>query len=485
MPPDGLVYMLPPVRRTAFVILALTVAAAATAAAGARPPLFTAVVDPYAISGDSSEAAFAAIRGVGAQFVRLPVLWSQIAPVSPSEGFDASDPNDPAYQWHDLDSQVQEAVAAGLQPILDINSSPAWASPLKIGGAGYPDSTKLAAFASAIATRYSGASPGIPRVRYWQLWNEPNITVSLLPQFQGGSPASPRVYRAMLDAFAGAVHSVSPSNVVVAGALSPFTVNYSSVKSVGPLKFMRELLCMSGGSHPHPTCSVRLHIDVWAHHPYTSGGPFHHAANPNDVSLGDLPKMKALLGAALRAHHIVAPHGLGFWVTEFSWDTNPPDPKAVPIALQSRWTAEALYQMWRSGVTLVTWWLLVDQPYPASSYQSGLYFHGPPFTPASRKPTWTAFRFPFVAYERPGGVFIWGRTPSSSARVVRIERRRGGGWQGIGIIRADSHGIFSARLNVGVTATDWLRAATGSETSLPFSLTQPPDRYFDPFGGGG
>lgn len=47
-----------------------------------------------------------------------PALWSQIAPVSPPEGFDASDPNDPAYQWHDLDSQVQEAVA-------------------EIGGAGY------------------------------------------------------------------------------------------------------------------------------------------------------------------------------------------------------------------------------------------------------------------------------------------------------------------------------------------------------------
>jgi hypothetical protein len=473
------------VRRAAIVVLALTVAAAAaTAPAGALPPLLTGVVDPYAVTGDSSEAAFAAISGAGARFVRLFVDWSHIAPVTPPAGFDASDPNDPAYQWHDLDSQVKQAVAAGLQPILDITGTPTWASPLKIGAVGYPDSINLAAFASAIATRYSGATPGIPRVRDWQLWNEPNLTVTLLPQFKGGRPVSPLIYRGMLDAFANAIHGVDSSNIVIAGALSPFTVDNTSLKSVGPLRFMRQLLCMSAGNHPHPTCKKSVPFDVWAHHPYTSGGPFHHADNPDDVSLGDLPKMRALLTAARRAGHIVAPHGLGFWVTEFSWDTNPPDPHAVPIALQARWTAEALHQMWLSGVTLVVWWLLQDQPYPQSSFQSGLYFGRAPLVEARPKPTLTAFHFPFVAYLRPSGVYVWGRTPDSKPSTVVIEKAdaRGGPWRRVATVVAGGNGLFSQNLPLKATASAFLRARAVGSVTLPFSLTQPPDRPYHAFG---
>ena len=49
-------------------------------------------------------------------------------------------------------------------------------------------------------------------------------------------------------------------------------------------------------------------------------------------------------------------------MTEFSWDSNPPDPKGVPAVLEGRWVAEALYRMWSAGVSLVTWFTLRDQP---------------------------------------------------------------------------------------------------------------------------
>src|SRR5213075_986822 len=95
----------------------------------------------------------------------------------------------------------------------------------------------------------------------------------------------------------------------------------------GPLSFMRRLLCLSRALRP--TCGFRVRFDVWSTHPYTSGGPTHHAIKPNDVSLGDLPKMRAVLDAAVRAHHILSSGRPEFWVTEFSWDSKPPDPGGV------------------------------------------------------------------------------------------------------------------------------------------------------------
>jgi hypothetical protein len=156
---------------------------------------------------------------------------------------------------------------------------------------------------------------------------------------------------------------------------------------------------VSKGTHPHSTCRDAVHFDVWSHHPYTTGGPFGRAKIRDDVMLGDLPRMRALLRAGVRLHHLVSSHPVKFWVTEFGWDTRPPRPNAAPLGLAARWTAESLHQMWLSGVSLVTWYLLQDYPSP-SPYQSGFYFNSDSLADARPKPSLTAFRFPFVAYLR-------------------------------------------------------------------------------------
>ena len=150
-----------------------------------------------------------------------------------------------------------------------------------------------------------------------------------------------------------------------------------SVDRVAPLKFMRQLLCLSAGKSPKAVCRKRVRFDVWAHHPYTSGGPMHHANGKDDVSLPDLWKMKVLLDAAVRTGNLASRGPVRFWVTEFAWDTSPPDPKGVPEQLHARWVAEALYRMWSQGVSLVTWFQVRDQPFTSSTpFQSGLYFRG-------------------------------------------------------------------------------------------------------------
>jgi hypothetical protein len=436
-------------------------------------PLRTALIDPSLFGGAQHDEAFARSRAAGATYVRLIVPWRTIAPKTRPPGFVPSDPASPGYSWTGFDVIVESAVSAGLTPILDVSSTPKWAYASKPQGvnAGTPKTSALGSFAKALATHYDGLTAGVPAVRVYEVWNEPNLSLYL-------SPVSASTYRDMVNAAADAVHAVDPANLVVAGGLDPYghpKTKSGGWYSVGPLPFMRSLLCLSKGSHPHPTCKASIHFDVWGHHPYTpyiDGGPFARAKVPGDVQIGDLPKMRALLQAGVRLHHVVAGHPVQFWVTEFGWNTNPPRKHAPSLGLAARWTAESLHQMWLSGVSLVTWFLLDDLPRP-SYYQSGLFFHSSSVDQARPKPVRTAFRFPFVAYRHGSTVSVWGRDATSDQQLMTVQRRHGkkGSWRTVAHVRSNGYGIFKATIRLKTSKADWFRAvASGSGKSLAFSL---------------
>ena len=240
------------------------------------------------------------VRASGASTLRLFLNWRTVAPAGAARNrpdFNARNPDDPAYNWEDFDRQVTAVAEAGLKPLVTIHSAPQWAYPAdaEINAVAFrPDPVQLGHFAYAAARRYSGQVEGLPRVRLWQAWNEPNISIMLRPQLVGGRPVSPGLYRAMVNAIAAGVKAVHPDNLVVAGGTAPFRDITPEVqrqnKRWGPLTFMRELLCLSRTLRP--TCSARVRFDIWSHHPYTSGGPTHEALLPDDVSLGDLPEMR-------------------------------------------------------------------------------------------------------------------------------------------------------------------------------------------------
>ncbi len=437
-------------------------------------PLRTALVDPTLFGGAQHAAAFARSRAAGATYVRLNVPWRTIAPRTRPLGFVASDPTSPGYSWTGFDAIVESAVSAGLTPILDVSGTPKWAyaSNPKGVNAGTPKTSALGDFATALATHYDGSTTGVPTEHVFQVWNEPNLSLDM-------SPVSAGNYRDMVNAVADAVHPVDPANLVVAGGLDPYGHPKSKNRkwhAVAPLNYMRSLLCLSKGSHPHSTCHDPIHFDVWSHHPYTPyihGGPFARAKVPGDVALGDLPKMRALLQAGVRLGHVVSAHPVQFWVTEFGWNTNPPRKHSPSLGLAARWTAESLHQMWLSGVSLVAWFLLEDEPAP-SYYQSGLFFHSSSVDQARPKPMRTAFRFPFVAYRHGSTVSVWGRDATSDEELVTVQRRHGkkGTWRTVALVRSNGYGIFKATVKLKASKGDWLRAiAQGSGTSLAFSLT--------------
>lgn len=476
---------------------ASVVSATATPEAAARP-LVTAI-DDWPPDDSAGQAVFGQqVRATGATVVRLSVRWNSVAPPGRTmpTAFAARDPDDPAYSWGVVDRRVQAVVSSGLVPMLSVLGAPEWAQSGQKerpnDGPVRPSPSALADFATALATRYGGDHQGLPRVTYWQVWNEPNLSGYLMPQSQSGSPVSPVWYRDMVNAMAGAVRAVHSDNVVVAGGLAPFggDINDPSggpvpnQERIHPLEFMRTMLCMSNGPQPRPACGERSEFDVWAHHPYTYGGPTHTAFHPDDVSLGDLAEMRALLEAAEAAGQIGSSKKVEFWVTEFSYDSQPADPKGLPPALHARWTSEALYRMWQNRVSLVTWFLLRDRPFPADMYQSGLYYRGSNGESDQPKPALRAFRFPFVAFrQKKAAITYWGRTPTSASEEVVVEQRQASRWRRLVTPAVDQHGIFRGRVtNAKRPGSLRARLVDGSDVSQPFSLTVPEDFRFCPWG---
>ena len=423
--------------------------------------LTTGITDPLdpVFAERDGIGSYHVAHAAGIRVVRVPVGWLHVAPTAPRR---ATDPNDPVYAWRLVDDRVERIVANGLQPLLSVYAAPRWAR--KRGRT--PHAGDLAAFMTAIARRYDGSQRH--RVRLWQIWNEPNLKPYLAAK---GAPSD---YRAMLRRSYPAIHRVHDDNVVVAGGLGPFGGPRGKY-GMAPLKFMRRLF------------RKRTPFDAWSQHPYTSGAPARRAYARDDVSLGDMPEVRRLLVRARRAGRIFSTR---LWVTEFSWDTKPPDPYAVPAREHARWVAEALYRMWRSGVDLVVWFQLRDNPHEGyewgATFQSGLYYRTTAlYTNEKPKPALLAFRFPFVALPTGASrVVLWGRTPESRSGRVLIERRMRRGWKGVLVLQADRDGIFRGSLRAGRGAV--LRAGVGGgDSSRPFVVRRTRDRRINPFGGPG
>jgi hypothetical protein len=454
-------------------VLAVAAALLVPAGASAAPDRFElGIQDPTdsAFLERDRAGAFEQVRSFGMSVVRIPVAWHVVAPTKPGT---AGDPDDPAYTWTSVDGRVEEIKDNGLEPLIVLYGVPGWAKPAN--GRLTASAADYAGFAAAASRRYDG-SGSRPRVRYWQFLNEPNLKTYLQD--------TPEHYRGMVNAAAKPVHAAAKGNLVVAGGLAPFS-DPKDEFGIPPMRFMREMLCMSRSLRA--TCKAKSSFDVWSNHPYTSGGPTHRAPARDEASLGQLPDIRRLLRAAEKAGHVRGAGRARLWITEFSWDTNPPDPGGVPLGRHARWVAEAMYRMWQNDVSLLVWFQLRDNPAPddgnwRGTFQAGLFQRTTDlYANEKRKPVAVVIDFPFAAVPERGATSVWGRTPDSRSGVVMVERRSGSKWRRIARLKAGRHGIFRVRVRGMAGAT--LRARTGGSTSLPYKAVRNRDIRVNAFGG--
>ncbi len=361
------------------------------------------------------EAALLRIKQLGIDRVRITASWSSLTRAPESDvkpaGFDGADPA--AYEqarWQGLDRAIRAIRGAGLKALVDIGFwAPHWATSDPPGPRARTDidPREYAAFATAVALRYSGAftppapSPTapapeptqdervikellqplvpfpvpeplaqprgaraaqsggavaphepLPKVDRFILWNEPNHQGLLLPQWKADkrTPASPAVYRAMLRAGYAAVKQARPSASVLVGNTSS-TGGRRGAGPVPPLEFLRELACVDARLKPRTTgdCAnfTQLPGDGWAHHPYSQNERPSRVSKPKtergDLRIADLPQLASTLDALAKMGRI-APANRRIYLTEFGYETKGIRGRPrVDERQQARWLTWAEY----------------------------------------------------------------------------------------------------------------------------------------------
>lgn len=456
----------------AAVLASAFIAAAPAAASGAT--FLKGTAEPHLAAEDASVRAFwqDQSRAAGSNIVRVNVSWRGITAGKPA---DPANPADPAYGFGGIDRAVIDAVARGHRVMLNVNAAPDFAigpneSSEAPRGTWKPNTRHLGLFAEALMSRYSGsfAAPGLgtlPRVGYVEAWNEPNLSEYLSPQYTKKSTFAGDYYREMVNAFsAGVRRSANPSAQVVAGATAPFGQPVGGTRT-RPLRFIRDFLCLDGDLRPRRSCrDERADFDIFSHHPITfERGPGYSAIHPDDVTMADMKHVVKTLRRAEK-QNTVRGNDHPVWATEFWWETDPPDGfQGVPVKKHARWVQESLYSLWQQGVDAAFWFLLVDQPVGPdgrSDQQSGLFF-----IDRSRKPAFTAFRFPLVA-ERPSKrskkATVWTIPPVDG--TLEIQEERNGTFVTVESTAATA--FEPKRLKLNLPGKSKVRAALAGETSL-------------------
>ena len=171
----------------------------------------------------------ALVKATGTQVLRIDLFWATAAPTRPAN---ATDHLDPAYNWAWADATLCGTIKAGIQPIVTTWNAPGWATGGKLGVKGVVWNSKsptnpqdYADFMSALATRYNGVTQipgqGTCNVKFYEIWNEPNLQIYLYPQYSGKKVASSPKYVKMANLAVPAIKAANPRAVPITGVTGP------------------------------------------------------------------------------------------------------------------------------------------------------------------------------------------------------------------------------------------------------------------------
>ena len=466
--------------------LTLTVALALTAAAGllaapatAAPPRLTTgfTENQYFYFDDAVRNHwFEQTVAVNAGMIRVNAIWSVIATSKPAN---PRNPSDPAYNFTDADIAVRSAAAHGLSVMMTVYHAPPFAAGANVPngvdpGTWRPSPKAFGDFAAAAAKRYSGSfDPGagkLPRVQFFEAWNEPNLSDYLTPQYRGTSPVGAKHYRKLLNAFYAGVKSTNKRAKVIAGATAPYGSDPPNAPRTRPLLFLREVLCLRGSLRnlQSASCPNKPKFDILSHHPITlSGGPNTSAISIWDAAIPDFHNVASMLRAAESKGTLATRGRHPLWASELWWQTKPPDPQGVPVRQHALWLEEALYSLWRQGAPVVMGLQLVDGfgGNGDGGIQTGLFF-----ADGRKKPAFQAWRFPFVLDRLRGpAVKVWTIPPRNGR--LQIQRKVGKNWRTIARAAGRDGKILQRTLRIPGSVT--LRGVVGGEKSLAFSVSGP------------
>jgi hypothetical protein len=320
---------------------------------------------------------------LGLDVVRVTLHWS------------GAEPSPGRYQWRRSDRLLRALRARGLRPVVTLWGSPGWAN-----GGGLPNVAPLRGddfqrFAEAAATRY-------PYVDSWIMWNEPNKPTWLKP-----ASAGTYVARILNPGYRG-IKSVNPSARVAGGVTGP----RAGKGGVSPVDFIRGM------------DSAGALLDAYAHHPYPvfpGDTPFTGGCSCKTLTMASLERLLLFVGQAFPRARI--------WLTEYAYQTNPPDVFGVSPDLQARYVSEAARRVYQAPkVDMLIHYLYRDEP-ELARWQSGLETED-----GLAKPALSATMLPLTQVARRASTTtLWGQVrPGDGRQQYVLQRWTGGRWLAVG-----------------------------------------------------
>jgi hypothetical protein len=347
----------------------------------------------------------AKIDRLGLDVVRVTLNWYR------------AEPRAGRYSWTRSDRLLRALRARGLEPVVTIWGTPGWAN----GGRGPNAAPRRAAdfqrFVEVAAERYSW-------VRQWIMWNEPNKATWL-------KPASPKTYvKQILNPGYRGVKSVIRRAKVAGGVTGP----RGGKGGMSPVDFIKGM------------DRARAQLDAYAHHPYPvfpGDTPFVGGCKCPILTMARLERLLRIVGSAFPRARI--------WLTEYAYQTNPPDRFGVSLSLQAKYVGEAARRVYTAPkVDMLIHYLYRDEP-DIARWQSGLETLG-----GKPKPALHATMFPLAQIGRSGlRTTVWGQVrPGEGRQRYVLQQLVNGRWVNIGrAATTDRRGYFRRTV----------RAAKGSQ----------------------
>ena len=395
----------------------------------------------------------------GTDVVKVNLYWDQVAPNGRRKpaGFDGADPS--SYSWSDYGSIAQAIRDRGMRPYFSIGArAPDWATKRRGRRGTYrPSAREFRRFAQAAGLQF-------PQVDIWSIWNEPNLYSWLAPQRRRGTPLSPSIYRGLyLAGHAGLRASGHGGDTILFGELMPR--GGTDPRKVPPLEFLREMVCLDRNYRQYRGAAARrrgcrkvgrIPTSGFAHHPYTlANGPYVREGR-DEAAIGALSRVRRTLDALARRGKL--PRRLPIWITEFGYQTRPPDPNATPLRRApslmdlSEWIAFRN----RRVATYSQYTLRDDE-----AWQGGLRFANGRL----KRGVYAAFSLPVLVRSLGGNaVEVFGGGRGAVGVAAQVESKApGGSYRSLGSVPVNSAGYFRRIFRLNGASRHTFRITLGNQ----------------------
>lgn len=308
------------------------------------------------------------IGDAGIDYIRQEFPWEDIEIHGKGDFVDRR--NDPAGvdAWAKYDNIVDLAQQHDVEIIARLGNPPSWTRAMTdtVGTYAPPDDIgDFGDFAATVAKRYEG------RIRYYQIWNEPNGN-----EEWGLQDVDPEAYTELLCLAYARIKQEDAGAVVLAGALTP-TVSLDG-RNLNDLVFL-ERMYAAGAADCFDVMSAQGY-GLWS-------GPTDRRLRPSVINYPHHLYLRDIMVRHGDAHKPI-------WISEMGWNVAPPD--LPPVYGRVTETQQATYAVeafkrarndW-PWVGVVNYWFF-KRPDDSERDQTWYYFRmlGPDFTPL---PVWSA-----------------------------------------------------------------------------------------------